>query len=157
MNINGIQYYEIAQVMVEDNGVPHKKKPLQKNCHNSRQGERKEPVINNMQCKIPVAGRRSRGKLLTGLVQAASRTRCGSGTQTIFKGLKEQSRVKIMNELKRFTEVDNHEAVKIGDQMVGPDFNRVIFPDAAVRDGVDALTIRIAKEGTLRSFIDMPN
>ena len=54
-----------------------------------------------------------------------------SVVDTIF-GLQEQSRLKIVDELRRFTEVDNHEAVKIGDpeknsdviKVVGPNFDR---------------------------------
>ena len=33
---------------------------------------------------------------------------------TIFEGLQEQSRLKITNELRRFIEVDNREALKVG-------------------------------------------
>ena len=54
-----------------------------------------------------------------------------SVVDTIF-GLQEQSRLKIVDELRRFTEVDSHEAVKIGDpeknseaiKVVGPNFDR---------------------------------
>ena len=59
---------------------------------------------------------------------------------TTFEGLQEESRLKITNELKRFIEVDNQEAVKIGDlerhkevlKVVRPKFNREIFPNAYV-------------------------
>ena len=50
----------------------------------------------------------------------------------LVEGLQEQNRLKIMDEVKRSIEVDNHEAVKIGDvekkleaiRVVGPDFNK---------------------------------
>ena len=66
---------------------------------------------------------------------------------TIFQGLQEQSRLKIMNEQRRFIVVDNQEAVKIGDleqntepiKVARPKLNKKIFPKAAVRE-VDELT-----------------
>ena len=67
-----------------------------------------------------------------------------SVADTIF-GLQEQSRLKIVDELRRFTEVDNHGAVKIGDleknseaiKVVGPNFDRERehFPGVEVRIG----------------------
>ena len=71
-----------------------------------------------------------------------------SVVDTIFEGLQEQSRLKIMHEL------DNREPVKIGDlekkseaiNMVGPDFNREMFPDAEGWEGVDEFTHRRAGE-----------
>ena len=61
--------------------------------------------------------------------------------ETIFDGLQEQSRLKIMHEPRRFIEVDNHTAVKIGDleknseaiKTVKPEFNKEIYHNAAVR------------------------
>ena len=58
-------------------------------------------------------------------------------------GLQEQSRLKIVDEPRRFTEVDSHEAVKIGDpeknsgaiKMVGPNFDRERTFPVAVRIG----------------------
>ena len=49
-------------------------------------------------------------KLLANLQTGAD-----SFVDTIFEGLQEQSKLKITNELRRFIEVDNQEAVKIGD------------------------------------------
>ena len=56
---------------------------------------------------------------------------------TIFEGLQEQSRLNITNELRRFIEVDNQEAVKIGDlennseaiNVVRPQFNKRDLPE----------------------------
>ena len=48
--------------------------------------------------------------------------------QTIFDGLQEQSRLKISNELWRFIEVDNHEAVKIGDLEKNSEAIKVVKP-----------------------------
>ena len=49
----------------------------------------------------------------------------------------------ITSELGSFIEVENHEALKIGEpeenseaKVVTPKFNKEIFPNAAVRDGV---------------------
>ena len=58
---------------------------------------------------------------------------------TIFEGLQEQSRLKRMNELGSFIDVDIHKAVKIGDleknsaaiQVVKPKFNKEIQQHAA--------------------------
>ena len=58
------------------------------------------------------------------------------GGDTIFEGLQEQSRLKNMEELRRFMEVDIHEAVKIGDleknseaiKVYRPTFNQQVFP-----------------------------
>ena len=68
---------------------------------------------------------------------------------SIFIGLQEQSRLKITDEPRRFTEVDNHEAVKIGDlknseaiEVVKSKFNKKIYQSAAVREGADELTLR---------------
>ena len=86
---------------------------------------------------------------------------------TIFEVLQEQSRLKITNELRRYIEVGNHEPVKIGDlalwtrfsnreardqeknseaiKVFGPNLNREMFPDAAVRDGAEELRIDTSK------------
>ena len=68
---------------------------------------------------------------------------------TIFEGLQEQGRFKITSERRRLKEVDNHEAVKIGDlrnseaiEVVKSKFNKKIYQSAAVREGADELTLR---------------
>ena len=55
---------------------------------------------------------------------------------TIIEGVQEQSRLNVTNDLRRFTEVDDHEAVKIGDlenseaiKVAKPKFEE-IFPNA---------------------------
>ena len=73
-----------------------------------------------------------------------------------------RSRLKITCELTRFIEVENHEAVKIGDleknseaiKVVKPKSSKEIFQNAAIREGVDELTLREGEGGTLRSFIN---
>ena len=67
-----------------------------------------------------------------------------------------------MVELRRFIEVDNHEAEKTANlernseaiKVVGPGFDREMLPDAAVRKGVDECTFGRCEKGMLRSFID---
>ena len=58
----------------------------------------------------------------------------------------------MMEELRKFTTMDNHEAVKVGDlektRWVKPDFTSD-FPEAAVREGADELTLRV-DEGMFR-------
>ena len=83
---------------------------------------------------------------------------------TLSGGLQEKSRLKMMEELRRFFKVDDHEAVKIGDlekyqvvlHVVGSNFNRADFPEAAVREGVE-LTLRREEECVLLTFIDTTN
>ena len=66
----------------------------------------------------------------------------GSLVDTIVESLQEQSRMKITNELRRFIEVDNREAVKIGDlekdseaiKVDKPKFNKEIHQNAAIWD-----------------------
>ena len=80
---------------------------------------------------------------------------------TIFEGSQEHRRLKITNELRKLTEVDNHEAVKIGDlqkhseaiKVIKHKFNKEIYQNAAVREGVGELTLREGEEATLRSII----
>ena len=62
----GVQYFDLASVMVEDDGAPHTIIFCTK-CNNLRQDERKEPVVSNKRWKIVVAEKRSRGKLSAGL------------------------------------------------------------------------------------------
>ena len=72
---------------------------------------------------------------------------------TIFRSLQEQSRLNITNELKKFIEVHNQEAVKIGHleryaeviEVVTPSVNETIFLNAAVSDGLDELKLRTAR------------
>ena len=81
---------------------------------------------------------------------------------TNFEGLQELSRLKSTRELGRFIEVDNHEAVRTGDleknleaiKKVGSNFDRELPPGAAVREGVDELTLRRGEEGMLRFFVN---
>ena len=62
----GLQYFEIASVTVEDNGEQHTMN-FCKDCYSLREGERKEPAINNKRWKRLVVEMRSRGMLATGL------------------------------------------------------------------------------------------
>ena len=60
---------------------------------------------------------------------------------------------------RRFIEVDNHEAVKIGNAKKNSEATKVLKPKAiyqnsAIREGVDELTLRESEAGALRSFIN---
>ena len=64
---------------------------------------------------------------------------------------------RIMDGLRRFIMVHNHEAVKVGvsekDMAVKPKFT-TDFPEAVVREVADELTLRAEEEGALRTFTD---
>ena len=85
-----------------------------------------------------------------------------SFVETLFEGLQEQSKLNIMDALRRFIEVDNHEAERIRDleknseaiKVVGPTSTEKMFPDAAVREVVDDLTRRRGEEGMPHLFIN---
>ena len=62
----GFQHFEIAQVMVEDDGAPYTT-ILCNDCYNLGEGERQEPTTSNKQWKIMLAERRSPGKVSAGL------------------------------------------------------------------------------------------
>ena len=70
--------------------------------------------------------------------------------------------MEITIELRRFIEVDNNEAVKIGDMgrkaeaiiVVRPKFDKVSFPNAVLREWVHELMLREGEEGMQRSFIN---
>ena len=59
------------------------------------------------------------------------------------EGFQEQSRSKIVDELRRSIKVDNHEVVRIGEleknskaiKAVGPHIRQEGFPDTALREG----------------------
>ena len=63
---------------------------------------------------------------------------------------------------KKFIEVDNQEAVKMGDleryteviKVVKPSSRKAIFPNVSVREGVDELTVREGEAGMLSTFMD---
>ena len=61
----GFKYHDIASVVVEDNGELRTMNSC-RDCYTLRQGERKEPVVNNRTLKLLVAEKRSRGKLASG-------------------------------------------------------------------------------------------
>ena len=69
-----------------------------------------------------------------------------------------------MDGLWKFTAVDNHEAVKVGDLHQESRSKRVGRPrfatelsGAVIREGADELTLRAQEEGVLRTFIDTSN
>ena len=80
---------------------------------------------------------------------------------SIFEGLQERSRYKVTDELRRFILVDNHEVVRIGELEQGSEAMRVVrpnseketFPNAAIREGTDELTLRVEEAGVQRTFI----
>ena len=63
-----------------------------------------------------------------------SQIACRFSDQTIFDGLQEQSRLKISNELWRFIEVDNREAVEIGDLEKNLEAIKVVQPKINVEE-----------------------
>ena len=72
--------------------------------------------------------------------------------QVLVEGVQEQGRSRMKGELRRFTTVDNHEAVTHGD-LEWP----LVCPEAAVREGAEELTLRRGEEGGLRTFVDATN
>ena len=63
--------------------------------------------------------------------------------------------------LRKFIEVDNHEAVKVGGLRRGLKSFKVVkskfrtdFPGAVFREGAGELTLRAHEEGVRRTFID---
>ena len=75
----GFKFYDIASIMVEDDGEPHTINHCT-NCYNLRQEERKEPTVNGKRWRIMVGEKTSRDKL-SAWAQRDSKTRCGSATQ----------------------------------------------------------------------------
>ena len=75
----------------------------------------------------------------------------GSPVQVLVEGVQEQGRSRMKGELRRFTTVDNHEAVTHGD------LEWPLVPEAAVREGAEELTLRRGEEGGLRTFVDATN
>ena len=78
------------------------------------------------------------------------------------ENLQEQSRLKLTDELRKFTEVDNWEAVKIwrsGEErgsarVVMPSFNKASSPNPRVREKMDELTRLLGEAVLLRTFIN---
>ena len=74
--------------------------------------------------------------------------------QVLVEGLRERSRLKMTEGLRKFI-VDIHEAVKLGDlektleslSVVEPQFGSAL-PDVTVREGVDELPLEKGEEGT---------
>ena len=69
-----------------------------------------------------------------------------------------------MDGLRKFIEVDNHEAVKVGGLHRETKSIRVVrlkfttdFPGAVIREGTDELTLRVEEQGARRTFIDTTN
>ena len=84
-----------------------------------------------------------------------------SPVKMVLQGLGEKNRLKILDGLRRFIMVDNHEVVKLGDSeknmesriMSKPEFT-ADFLGSVVRERADELTLRAEEEGMLRTFID---
>ena len=82
----------------------------------------------------------------------------------VVEGLQERSRLKRMEELRRFIPMNNHEAVKLADLEKTLESLLVVklqftteFLEPVVREGVDELTLRREREGMLRTFLDTAN
>ena len=84
-----------------------------------------------------------------------------SPIQSIITGPHERRRRGIMDWLRRFIEADNHSAVDVGGFRCGtksvrvkqPQFSET-FPEAAIREGADELTLRADEVGTQWGFIN---
>ena len=63
--VTGVQYLDIASVMVVDNSELHTIN-ICRDGYNLGQGERKQPAVNTRQWRFLVTEKRSRGKLATG-------------------------------------------------------------------------------------------
>ena len=101
-------------------------------------------------------------KLIDALKLLANQQTDGdSPIQGIVTGLHDRSRRGIMDGLGSFIEIDKHIAVDVGHLRRGltplyvqmPNFCEV-FPEAAIREGADALTLRADEVEALRAFID---
>ena len=86
----------------------------------------------------------------------------GNLVDTIIGGSQQRSTLKVTNELRRLTDVKNHEAVKIGDleenseaiNVIRDNLNMETFPNAATREEVDDPTLRAKEVGILHTFIN---
>ena len=84
-----------------------------------------------------------------------------SPIQSIVTGLHERSRKGIMEGLRSFIKEDNHCAVDVGHLRKGkrpfkvqkPNFSED-YPEAAIREGADELTLRVEEVGTLDHIED---
>ena len=85
-----------------------------------------------------------------------------SPIQRIVTGLHERSRRGIIDGLRSFIHAENGSAVDVGHLRKGtrllhvqkPKFSEA-YPEAAIREGADALTLRADEVETLRAFIDL--
>ena len=89
---------------------------------------------------------------------------CDNLVEMLVGGLQERSRLKMIEVLRKFISVDNHEAVEIGDLEKTQESRLVLkpkfttdFAEVVVREGADELTVRREDEGMLRSVIDTTN
>ena len=82
-----------------------------------------------------------------------------SPVNVVVQGPSEKGRLGLMDELRRFITVTNHEALRAGEleenmesrQVVKPKFTTDV-PEAVVREGADELMLR-REEGVFRTFI----
>ena len=81
--------------------------------------------------------------------------------ESIVTGVREKSRRGMMDGLRKFTEVDNHEAAKVDGLRHGINSVQVVKPrftaesaEAVIREGADALTLRAEEVGVRRTFVD---
>ena len=84
-----------------------------------------------------------------------------SPAESIVTSSREKSRKGVMEGLRKFIGVDNHEAVGVGGlcqgiksaQVVMPQFT-ADFPEAVIREGAGELTLRAAEVGVRRTLVD---
>ena len=99
--------------------------------------------------------------LINALKLLANKQKDGdSPFQSIVTDLHERSRRCVVDGLRSFIKAENHRAVAMGHLRQGtrslhvqkPNFSEA-FPEAAIRDGADELTLRADEVRTLRAFI----
>ena len=84
----------------------------------------------------------------SGTLKKDQKRSCKTWTRT-------ESKLKITNELRRFTEVDNHEEINIGDRVKNseaiklgkPKFYKQMYQNGAIREGVCESTLREGDAG----------
>ena len=82
----------------------------------------------------------------------ASQYQCDvSPVRVLVKGLQERSRLKMMEGLRKFIMMDNHEAIRTGDL---ENAQESYVPEAVVRDGADEVTLQREEEGMPRTFVN---
>ena len=106
-----------------------------------------------------------RGSVTGGMLHVATSTTGGdSPVEVLVEHLQKRSRLEMMEKLRRFITMDNHEAVKNGNLEKTQDSLPVLkpkftadFPEAVVREGADELILRReGEEGYVAALSSTP-